>query len=336
MVANDPIIHAEALTKRYGQTVALAGVDLDVAQGSILGVLGPNGAGKTTAVRILTTLATPDSGRASVAGFDVVAEAASVRRTIGVAAQDATLDDALTGRQNLVMVGELSGLRRSGARSRATELLGHFDLADASDRVVKGYSGGMRRRLDLAASVVTRPPVLFLDEPTTGLDPTSRLRMWDVIRQLVADGTTLLLTTQYLDEADTLADRIVVIDHGRVIAEGTPQQLKESTGGARLVVTLTVPDAQAVVALEPLVDGAVHVSSDGRSLKAAVRSGSGLGTKAVRALDQAGISVDDVAVLQPSLDDVFFELTGGPSSDGTREDEDRQGDDDRQGDGVLV
>ena len=348
-MATDPIIHAEGLTKRYGQTVALAGVDLDVEQGSILGVLGPNGAGKTTAVRILTTLATPDSGHANVAGFDVVTEAANVRRSIGVAAQDATLDEALTGRQNLVMVGELSGLRRSDARARATELLANFDLTDASDRIAKGYSGGMRRRLDLAASVVTRPPVLFLDEPTTGLDPTSRLRMWDVIRQLVTDGTTLLLTTQYLDEADTLADRIVVIDHGRVIAEGTPQQLKESTGGARLVVTLTAPDAQAVEALAPLVDGAVHVSSDGRSLKAPVRSGSGLATEAVRALDQAGISVDDVAVLQPSLDDVFFELTGRPSTDvapdgpdddrteGGREGKgDRPGNDDRQGKGVLV
>jgi ABC-2 type transport system ATP-binding protein len=347
-VGTDPIIHAEGLTKHYGRTVALAGVDLSVEQGSILGVLGPNGAGKTTAVRILTTLATPDSGRASVAGFDVVTEAASVRRSIGVAAQDATLDEALTGRQNLVMVGELSGLRRADARARATELLANFDLTDASDRIAKGYSGGMRRRLDLAASVVTRPPVLFLDEPTTGLDPTSRLRMWDVIRQLVTDGTTLLLTTQYLDEADTLADRIAVIDHGRVIAEGTPQQLKESTGGARLVVTLTAPDDQAVVALTPLVDGAVQVSSDGRSLKAAVRSRSGLGTEAVRALDLAGISVDDVAVLQPSLDDVFFELTGRPSSDAAQGTDDtpstdatpgsdgRPGNGDRQGDGVLV
>jgi len=307
-------IHAEGLTKRYGETTALAGIDLDVAPGSILGVLGPNGAGKTTAVRILTTLATPDAGRATVAGYDVVTEGAQVRRNIGAAAQDATLDDALSGRQNLVMIGELSGLRRPSARTRATELLAHFDLTDASDRIVKGYSGGMRRRLDLAASVVTRPPVLFLDEPTTGLDPTSRLRMWDVIRQLVSDGATLLLTTQYLDEADTLADRIVVIDHGRVIAEGTSQQLKQSTGGARLAVTLTMADAGAVTALEPLVSGDVHVSDDGRRLQAPVTSRAGLGTEAVRALDAAGISVDDVAVYPPSLDDVFFELTGRPTT----------------------
>jgi ABC-2 type transport system ATP-binding protein len=306
------MIHAEGLTKRYGATVALAGVDLDVPSGCILGVLGPNGAGKTTAVRILTTLARPDGGRAFVAGYDVVTEASKVRRNIGVAAQDATLDDALTGRQNLVMIGELSGLRRSASRTRAGELLEQFDLTAAADRIMKGYSGGMRRRLDLAASVVTRPPVLFLDEPTTGLDPASRLLMWDVIRQLVDGGATLLLTTQYLDEADILADRIVVIDHGRVIAEGTSQQLKEATGGARLSVKLSAADARAVMALQPLVEGIVHVSEDGLRLHAAVRGGAGLGTAAVRALDLAGILVDDVAVLQPSLDDVFFELTGRP------------------------
>jgi ABC-2 type transport system ATP-binding protein len=319
-VAAESIIHAEGLTKRYGETQALAGIDLDVGQGTVLGVLGPNGAGKTTAVRILTTLAIPDSGRATVAGFDVVTQADDVRRSIGVAAQDATLDEALTGRQNLLMVGELCGLHRRAAKARATELLAQFTLTDAADRVVKGYSGGMRRRLDLATSVVIRPPVLFLDEPTTGLDPTSRLRMWDVIRQLVSDGTTLLLTTQYLDEADTLADRIVVIDHGRVIAEGSPRQLKESTGGARLVVTLTDPEPRAVDALTPLVDGAVHVSDDGRRLQAPVKTSSGLATTVVRALDSAGITVDDVAVLPPSLDDVFFELTGRPQADGPQAD----------------
>ncbi len=311
----DSMIRAEGLKKRYGSTVALDGVDLDVPTGSILGVLGPNGAGKTTAVRILTTLSEPDGGSAWVAGHDVVREAQAVQRSIGVTAQDATVDGLLTGRQNLIMVGRLSGLRRAEARARASELLEQFDLTDASDRVLKGYSGGMRRRLDLAAGLVTRPPVLFLDEPTTGLDPTSRVRMWDVIRGLVGEGVTLLLTTQYLDEADELADRIVVIDHGRVIAEGTAAELKAATGGARLEVTLSHPSAKAPAALEPYVSGTVHVSHDGRRLRAPVRSESGLATTVVRALDTAGISVDDVEVHQPSLDDVFFSLTGHPSVD---------------------
>jgi len=304
------MIEASGLTKRYGETVALAGIDLQVPAGQILGVLGPNGAGKTTAVRILTTLAIPDAGRAEVAGYDVVAQAALVRRHIGVAAQDATLDDALTGRQNLVMIGELSNLRRRDAQARATELLEHFELSDAADRVMKGYSGGMRRRLDLAASLVTHPPVLFLDEPTTGLDPTSRLRVWDIIRGLVADGVTVLLTTQYLDEADNLADQIVVIDHGRVIAQGTARELKAATGGATLEATLTAPHEGAVAALQPLVDGPVHVSHEGRRLRAPVRTETGLATAVVRALDRAGVLVDDVEVHPPSLDDVFFALTG--------------------------
>jgi len=222
-MASESMIHAEGLTKRYGDTVALDGVDLDVPAGSILGMLGPNGAGKTTAVRILTTLALPNEGHARVAGYDVVNQAALVRRNIGVTAQDATVDELLTGRQNLIMIGRLSGLGRLDAKRRADELLEEFELADAGGRVLKGYSGGMRRRLDLAAGLVTRPPVLFLDEPTTGLDPTSRVRMWDIIRQLVTSGVTLLLTTQYLDEADELADQIVVVDHGRVIADGTPR-----------------------------------------------------------------------------------------------------------------
>jgi ABC-2 type transport system ATP-binding protein len=311
------MIEAHGLTKRFGSTQALGGLDLEVPTGSILGVLGPNGAGKTTAIRILTTLSIPDSGSARVAGHDVVSEAAAVQRNIGVTAQDATLDNMLTGRQNLVMVGRLSGLRRADARARAAELLVRFDLADAADRVMKGYSGGMRRRLDLAAGLVTRPPVIFLDEPTTGLDPTSRARMWEVIRDLVAEGVTVLLTTQYLDEADELADRIVVIDHGQAIAGGTSAELKAQTGGARLEVTLsdTGSGGTAVTALGPLVAGSVHVSHDGRRLRAPVRSGAGLATAVVRALDASGVTVDDVEVRQPSLDDVFFALTGHPTEE---------------------
>jgi ABC-2 type transport system ATP-binding protein len=314
-VTDSPTIEAEGLTKRYGTTQALAGIDLSVARGSILGVLGPNGAGKTTAVRILTTLAIPDSGWARVAGHDVVSEGAAVRRKIGVTAQDATLDDALTGRQNLVMVGELSGLRRATAKARALDLLERFELTDAADRVMKGYSGGMRRRLDLAAGLVTHPPVLFLDEPTTGLDPMSRMRMWTVIRELVGEGATLLLTTQYLEEADELADQIIVIDHGTVIAAGTSSELKRAIGGARLAVTLSAPHSDAVAALLPYVEGAIQVGQDGRHVEAAVRSASGLATTVVRALDAAGVLVDDVEVRQPSLDDVFFSLTGHPTSE---------------------
>jgi ABC-2 type transport system ATP-binding protein len=313
-MAQANMIEAVGLTKAYGETQALAGVDLTVPAGSILGVLGPNGAGKTTAVRILTTLATPDSGRAMVAGHDILTEPNEVRRHIGVAAQDATLDSALTGRQNLALIGELSRLGRSTSRERASELLERFELTFAADRVLKGYSGGMRRRLDLAASLMTRPPVLFLDEPTTGLDPTSRQRVWDVIRELVGEGVTLLLTTQYLEEADTLADQIVVIDHGRVIAQGTPRELKEASKGARLVVTLTAPHHEAGPALQQLVEGRVHVSDDGRQLDAAVDNSPGLATVVVRALDAAGILVDNIEVRPPSLDDVFFSLTGHPAS----------------------
>src|SRR6516165_5137222 len=311
MAAAGLMIEAECLTKRYGQTQALAGVDFSASAGTVLGLLGPNGAGKTTAVRILTTLAVPDGGRGTVAGFDVVRQPGEVRRHIGVAAQDATLDPLLTGRQNLVLVGELSDMRRAASRARAAELLAQFELTDAADRVLKGYSGGMRRRLDLAASMMTRPPVLFLDEPTTGLDPTSRSRVWDAIRELLGDGVTVLLTTQYLDEADALAHRIVVVDHGRVIADGTPMELKEASRSAHLDVTLTEPHPGAVAAMQPLVAGSVHVSDDGRRLSAGVDAAPGLATAVVRALDRAGVLVDNIEVRQPSLDDVFFSLTGG-------------------------
>jgi ABC-2 type transport system ATP-binding protein len=315
-MTDHPMIEASDLRKRFGPTVALDGLDLAVGRGTILAVLGPNGAGKTTAVRVLTTLSLPDGGSARVAGHDVVTEAAAVQREIGVAAQDATLDEVLSGRQNLVLVARLGGLGRREAKARATELLKRFDLTDAADRVLKHYSGGMRRRLDLAASIVNRPPVLFLDEPTTGLDPTNRARMWEVIRGLVGDGVTVLLTTQYLEEADELADRIVVIDHGRAIAAGSAAELKAEVGGARLDVTLNAPHPAAARALEPFVSAAVEVNGAGRHLRAPVRSGAGLTTRVVRALDEAGIVVDDVEVRQPSLDDVFFALTGHPAEDG--------------------
>ena len=312
------MIEAEGLAKHYGQTQALAGVDFSVPAGTILGLLGPNGAGKTTAVRILTTLALPDSGSGRVAGIDVVKHPGEVRRHIGVAAQDATLDRLLTGRQNLVLVGELSDMGRAESKVRAAELLEQFELTDAADRVLKGYSGGMRRRLDLAAAMMTRPPVLFLDEPTTGLDPTSRQRVWTTIRSLLDDGATVLLTTQYLEEADALAHRIVVVDHGKVIAEGTPLALKEASRSAQLEVTLATAYPGAVEAIAPLVVGQVHVSSDGRRLSAGVDATVGLATSVVRALDAAGALVDKLEVRQPSLDDVFFALTGadGPGGDG--------------------
>jgi daunorubicin resistance ABC transporter ATP-binding subunit len=314
MAVAEPTIEVHGLQKHFGSTAALAGLDLTVPAGTVLGVLGPNGAGKTTAVRILTTLTRPDAGVARVAGHDVVREPHAVRRAIGVAAQDATLDDVLSGRQNLVMIGRLGGLRRRETKARASELLAQFDLADAADRPVKTYSGGMRRRLDLAACLMTRPRVLFLDEPTTGLDPASRLRTWNVIRRLVADGATLLLTTQYLEEADELADRILVIDHGRAIAEGTSAELKLETGGARLEITLTTPHPHAVRALEPFATGTIHASRDGQRLSMPVaQTGGGLATAVVRALDAASISVDDVEVHRPSLDDVFFALTGHPT-----------------------
>jgi ABC-2 type transport system ATP-binding protein len=308
------IIEAQGLTKTYGAVKALVGLDLSVEKGSILALLGPNGAGKTTAVRILTTRSVPDSGWARVAGFDVHRQGAQVRRHIGVTAQDVTVDGLLTGRQNLVMAAQLSGMSRSAASERATELLASFHLSEAGGRVVKGYSGGMRRRLDLAASMVASPPILFLDEPTTGLDPTSRAEVWEVVRALTARGVTVLLTTQYLDEADQLAERVLVVDHGRAIAEGTPDELKRSIGGARLEVTLSQRAALGAVssALAPFVSGPIRSAEDGRRIFAPVTAQGGLATAIVRALDEAGISVDDVEVRQPSLDDVFFALTGRP------------------------
>jgi len=311
MADGRPAILVEDLTKSFGEVQALRGIDLSVPRGTVLGVLGPNGAGKTTAVRILTTLLPPDGGRAEVDGYDVVREAAAVRRSIGLAGQSAAIQEELTGRENLEIIGRLYHLRWPQARSRATELLEQFDLTDAADRAAKTYSGGMQRRLDLAASLVGRPRVLFLDEPTTGLDPRSRLGMWDIIRTLVARGTTILLTTQYLDEADELADEIVVIDHGLVIAAGTAEELKGRAGGD--VVEFTVPDrsrvgdaAAAVATLgEPHADpdtGVVSVGVGGRGSDALV--------DAVRALDAAGVVTRGLALRRPSLDDVFLTLTG--------------------------
>lgn len=310
-MTTDLAIEAEGLTKRFGSTQALAGVDLVVPRGTVHGVLGPNGAGKTTAVRILSTLLTPDTGTARVNGLDVVRDAARVRRSIGLTGQYASVDEDLTGRQNLVLFGTLLDLGRTGARARAAELLAWFDLADAADRPAKTYSGGMRRRLDLAASLVGRPDVIFLDEPTTGLDPAKREDMWDVVRQLVADGSTVLLTTQYLEEADALADEITVVDHGRVIAHDTPDGLKRVVGGQTLEVRPADParlaDTAAVLA---------HVTTGARPdeirkgvLAVPVADDTAL-TATVERLAAAGIAVTELSLHLPSLDEVFFTLTG--------------------------
>jgi len=315
---------AEGLVKHYGQVKALDGVDLRVPRGSVLGLLGPNGAGKTTAVRILTTLLRPDSGSATVAGIDVLDDPRGVRHKIGVSGQYAAVDEYLTGMENLEMVGRLYGLGKKRSRERARELLVDFRLEEAADRMAKTYSGGMRRRLDLAGALVADPPVLFLDEPTTGLDPRSRTDMWEVIQGLVARGTSLLLTTQYLEEADLLADNIVVIDHGKVIAQGTADQLKAQVGGERLAITVSQP-GQLIVArdlLEPLGVGAASLEEHRRSLLMPVSGGAAVLIDALRRLDAAGIALDDVGLHRPTLDDVFLTLTGHVAVDDSQDPDD--------------
>jgi ABC-2 type transport system ATP-binding protein len=305
-------IVARGLVKHYGDNVALAGIDIDVPAGTVTAVLGPNGAGKTTAVRILTTLTDATAGSAIVAGFDVATHGGEVRRRIGLAAQDATVDPLLTGRENLVMLGELHQLSRKQAASRAVELLEQFSLTDAADRVVSGYSGGMRRRLDLAATLVARPEVLFLDEPTTGLDPRARTELWEVLDTLVDRGTTLLLTTQYLDEAERLADEIIVIDRGRVIARGNSRSLKREVGGDHVHAVVAdaarLDQAAAIVAdatgSEPVVD------VDGRSVTAPTSGGVDALIAVATHLRDAGIVIEDLSIRQPTLDDVFLKLTG--------------------------
>lgn len=307
-------IWAEGLVKRFGETTALNGVDLAVRPGSVFGLLGPNGAGKTTAVRILATLLKPDAGHATVAGYDVVRDAHQVRQLIGLTGQYASVDETLTGAENLLLIGRLLGIRRHVAKQRARELLTSFHLEEAGDRAVKGYSGGMRRRLDLAASLVGRPRILFLDEPTTGLDPRARLELWDILRELVAGGVTVLLTTQYLDEADALADEILVIDHGRVIATGTPDELKAKTGAQTLAVRPAdesgLPTVLSVVheltGVEPEVQGQLVTApvTDPAMLPAAVRR-----------LDDAGVVITELALRSSSLDEVFLSLTGHPAEE---------------------
>lgn len=315
----DYAIEAEGLRKTYGEVEALRGVDLAAPAGSVLGVLGPNGAGKTTAVRILSTLIKPDAGTARIAGIDVVADPFGVRRNIGVAGQYASVDEYLSGQENLEMIGRLYHLSAKEAKARATELLRDFRLEDAADRPAKTYSGGMRRRLDLAGALVVRPPVVFLDEPTTGLDPRSRGDMWQVITDLVADGTTVLLTTQYLEEADQLAHDIVVIDHGQVIARGDADTLKAQVGGERLVVTIAEGDRLAEVAgsLRPLGIGDAEIDDHTRTLTLPVTTGTTALVEAVRMLGDAGVTVQDIGIRRPTLDDAFLSLTGHRAEEST-------------------
>ncbi|HYC81183.1 MAG TPA: ATP-binding cassette domain-containing protein [Solirubrobacterales bacterium] len=322
-MSGDAAIEARGLVKSYGKVQALCGVDLSAPAGTVLGLLGPNGAGKTTAVRILTTLLPADGGEARVAGIDVMGEAAKLRSQIGLAGQYAAVDENLTGFENLDMVGRLYHLPKGEPARRAERLLENFDLADAGGRLVRTYSGGMRRRLDLAAALVAEPPVLFLDEPTTGLDPRSRLALWETIEGRVAEGTTVLLTTQYLDEADRLADRISVIDHGVVIAEGSSDELKDQVGGESLEVTLEhEADVEgAVAALTPLASAEPR-PEDG-ILRVPVSQRRGAVADAVRRLEQAGVGIDDISMRRPTLDDVFLELTGHAAEEGEGEEGER-------------
>jgi ABC-2 type transport system ATP-binding protein len=315
MTSSPLALEASGLVKSFGEVRAVAGVDLAVRSGSVYGVLGPNGAGKTTTIRMLATLLRPDAGTASVLGHDIVREADTVRGLVSLTGQLASVDEDLTGRENLILLARLLGLRRADAKSRAAELLDAFDLDEAAGRLVKHYSGGMRRRLDIAASLVVTPQLLFLDEPTTGLDPRSRNQVWDIIRSLAAAGTTILLCTQYLDEADQLAEGIAVIDHGRVIAEGTPAQLKASVGSATLHVRLLDaeqrPEAERLLAAEL---GTVHLEPDPAALSAPC-SDADRAAEAVAELARSGVRIGGFSLGQPSLDEVFLALTGHPAED---------------------